>query len=217
MKVIVTGATGMVGEGILLECLNHAHVEQVLMVNRRHYDISHPKLKELIAPDFFKIEDFAADITGYDACFFCAGISSVGLNKQQYTHITYDTTIAFAGVLVKHNPEMTFCFISGASTNENGKAMWARVKGHTESALMKMDFKNEYNFRPGMMKPSEGQKNIKPFYKIITWTYPFFAMIMPGATSTLHALGLAMINSVLKGSPKQILEVKDIKELAGRS
>lgn len=216
MKVIITGATGMVGEGVLLECLNHAHVEQVLMVNRRHCDIAHPKLKELIAPNFFKLEDFAADITGYDACFFCAGISSVGLNEQQYTHITYNTTIAFAQVLLKHNTAMTFCFISGAHTDENGKAMWARVKGRTEADLMKMGFKNEYNFRPGMMKPSEEQKNIKPFYKIITWTYPFFAAIMPGSTSTLHALGLAMINSVLKGCPKHILEVKDIKELAGR-
>lgn len=186
------------------------------MVNRRHFDIAHPKLKELIAPDFFKLEDFAADITGYDACFFCAGISSVGMKEQEYTHITYDTMIAFAEILVKHNSEMTFCFISGAQTNENGKAMWARVKGRTESALMKIGFKNEYNFRPGMMQPSEGQKNIKPLFKIISWAYPFFAAILPGSTSTLHALGLAMINSVLKGYPKHILEVKDIKELAGR-
>ena len=155
MKVIITGTTGMVGEGVLFECLQNPAVTKVLSISRKHYDLQHAKLKELIVPDFFKLSDYAADIKGYDACFFCAGISSVGMKEEKYTHITYDTTLAFAKALLAVNPNSSFCFVSGAHTDstEKGKLMWARVKGKTENDLMKLSFKSEYNFRPGAMQP----------------------------------------------------------------
>jgi len=216
IKVIITGATGMVGEGVLLECLQNELISEVLIVNRRHYELEHLKLKELIVPDFFKIEDFSDRLAGYDACFFCAGISSVGVNEERYTKVTFDTTLHFAKALVGLNPNMVFSHISGSHTDssEKGKIMWARVKGKAENALMKLPFKKVYNFRPGLMKPSEGQKNVKGFYKIISRLYPILSAIFPNNSSTLREVGLAMINSVLIGYPKQILQIKDIKELA---
>jgi nucleoside-diphosphate-sugar epimerase len=131
LKIILTGATGMVGEGVLLECLNHPEVEQVLMVNRKHLDTTHPKLKELLLPNFMNLDAVEEELKGYNACFFCAGISSAGLNEEQYTHITYDITMHFAQSLVKLNPGMVFNFISGSHTDssEKGRLMWARVKG----------------------------------------------------------------------------------------
>jgi uncharacterized protein YbjT (DUF2867 family) len=216
IKVIITGATGMVGEGVLLECLDHPDILAVLMVNRKHFNISHPKLKECIIPDFFHLEEFSGLLTGYDACFFCAGISSVGMKQAEYSRITYDTTIHFAQTLAGLNPNMIFDYVSGASTDssEKGRMMWARVKGRTENALMKLPFKKAYNFRPGFMKATPGQKNIKSFYKYIAWLYPLLRVVLPDKTSTLRQVALAMINSVVKGYPKQILEVPDIKLLA---
>jgi uncharacterized protein YbjT (DUF2867 family) len=216
IKVIITGATGLVGEGVLLECLAHPQVTQVLMINRRHDDRSHPKLRELIVPDFFKLGGFAAQLAGYDACLYCAGISSNGLKEAGYSHITYDTTLHVAKTLLNVNPDISFMHISGSHTDgsEKGKIMWARVKGKTENALMKLPFKRVYNFRPGLMKPTEGQKNVKSFYKVISWFYPVFKALMPGRVSTMRQVGLAMINGVLKGYAKQVLEVKDIKVLA---
>src|SRR3954469_14273955 len=153
IKVIVTGATGMVGEGVLLECLKNEKVSEELMINRRHFELKHPKLKELIVPDFFKIEAHKEQLVGYDGCFFCAGISSVGMKEDMYTKITYDTTLQFAHVMARLNPGMVFTYVSGQSTDssEKGKLMWARVKGRTENDLMKLPFKGEYNFRPGLM------------------------------------------------------------------
>ena len=216
IKVIITGSTGMVGEGVLLECLSHPAIKQVLMVNRRHADIQHPKLEELIVPDFLNLNDFTAQLTGYDACFYCAGISSRGMSEQDYNHITYDITMHFANKLAGINPQMVFSFISGSLTDstEKGKMMWARVKGKTENALMKLPFKNEYNFRPGFMKPTPGQKNVKSYYKVIGGLYPVFRALFPNQVSTMKQVGMAMINSALKGYPKQILEIKDIKALA---
>ena len=216
IKVILTGATGLVGEGVLFSCLEHPDVKEVLMVNRRPYPATHPKLRECIVPDFLQPDKFATQLTGYDACFYCAGISSRGLNEAAYSYITYDTTLHFAKALVGLNPNMVFSHISGSHTDssEKGKIMWARVKGKAENALMKLPFKKVYNFRPGLMKPSEGQKNVKGYYKIISRLYPVLSAIFPNNSSTLHEVGMAMINSVLKGYPKQILEIKDIKELA---
>ena len=216
IKVILTGATGLVGEGVLFSCLEHPDVKEVLMVNRRHYPTKHPKLRECIIPDFLQLDKFAAQLTGYDACFYCAGISSRGMNEAAYSYITYDTTLHFAKALVGLNPNMVFSHISGSHTDssEKGKIMWARVKGKAENALMKLPFKKVYNFRPGLMKPSEGQKNVKGLYKIISGLYPILSAIFPNNSSTLREVGLAMINSVLIGYPKQILEIKDIKELA---
>lgn len=216
IKIILTGATGLVGEGVLLTCLEHPEIDKVLMVNRRSYPAKHPKLKECIVPDFFQLGEFADQLKGYDACFYCAGISSRGLKEAAYSFITYDTTLHFANTLLSLNPDMVFGHISGSHTDssEKGKIMWARVKGKTENALMKLAFKKVYNFRPGLMKPGEGQKNVKGHYKIINRLYPFLSALFPNNSCTLHVVGLAMINSVLKGYPKQILEVKNIKELA---
>ncbi|MBZ4034479.1 NAD-dependent epimerase/dehydratase family protein [Flavobacterium sp. 17A] len=213
MKVIITGATGMVGEGVLLECLENKNVSQVLIVNRKHYELTHPKLKELLVPNFLQLEDFTEQLKGYDACFYCAGISSVGMKEEQYSFITYDTTIAFAEKLLQLNPDLVFNFVSGNRTDssENGKVMWARVKGRTENALMKLFGKNQYNFRPAIMKGTKGQVNVKTIYKILG---PLIAPFFPQKTLTLKQVGLAMINAVLKGYPKQILEVDDIEELA---
>ncbi|HEX7903492.1 MAG TPA: NAD-dependent epimerase/dehydratase family protein [Chitinophagaceae bacterium] len=213
MKVIITGATGMVGEGVLLECLNNKAVQEVLMINRRSSPIKHPRLKELLVPDFFQLHQFSDAIKGYDACFYCAGISSVGMNETKYSYITYDTTMAFANALLEVNKSMTFCFVSGSHTDssEKGKLMWARVKGKTENALMKLPFSNEYNFRPGGMLTTPGQRNAKALY---TFIVKLIRAISPKRVCTMQEIGLAMIHAVIKGYPKQVLEIADIKLLA---
>jgi len=213
MKIIITGATGMVGEGVLFECLENPIVKEVLMVNRRPYNLSHPKLKELIVSDFTKLESFESQLSGYDACFYCAGISSVGMNEEKYSYITYETTMAFAKPLAKLNPDMVFNFVSGSHTDgtEKGKIMWARVKGKTENALMKLPFRAQYNFRPGFMKPFKQQKNVKALFKPLIWLFP---ILLPKLSLTLKQVGEAMINTVQKGYPKQVLEIEDIKKLA---
>lgn len=216
MKVIVTGATGLVGEGVMFECLQNPEVSEVLIVSRKHYELTHPKLKELLVKDFFSLASFQDQLSGYDACFFCAGISSAGMKEAEYSYITYDTTMAFANELLPLNPGMVFCFVSGGHTDstEKGKIMWARVKGKTENALARLPFKNVYNFRPGFMKPMPGQKNIRSYYKIITKIYPVLKFLFPKFGNTVKELALAMINSVAKGAPKQVLEVTDIIALA---
>jgi nucleoside-diphosphate-sugar epimerase len=213
IKVIITGATGMVGEGVLFECLQNPKVSEVLIINRRHYEMNHPKLKELIVPDFFQLEKFAENITGYDACFFCAGISSVGMKEDKFTKITYDTTLAFAKTLLAHNSNISFTYVSGSHTDssEKGRIMWARVKGKTENDLIKLPFKREYNFRPGGMLPFDGQKNWKAIYK---WIVKIIKAFVSKKVITMEELGKAMINAVTIGYSKQILEISDIKELA---
>lgn len=213
MKVILTGATGMVGEGVLMECLENEHVSQILVVGRRSIQKSHPKLSELIVPDFLKIKDFSEQLTGYDACFFCAGISSVGMKEEDYVRITYDTTLAFAKTLLDKNQNMVFNFVSGQATDssEKGRVMWARVKGKTENHLMRLGFKGQYNFRPGVMLPVEGQKNSKKAYVGIAKIMKFFT---PKLVLSIGDIGKAMINAVLNGYPKQVLEIKDIRTLA---
>lgn len=216
IKAIITGVTGMVGEGVLFECLEHADVTEVLIVNRRHYDLEHSKLKELIVPNFLNLEDFEKQLAGYNACFYCAGVSSIGLSESEYTNFTYDTTMHFASTLARLNADMTFDFVSGSGTDssEKGRLMWARVKGKTENDLMKLPFKAVYCFRPGLMKPIPGQKNIKPILKLAGVLYPVVNLLFPGIASTLAEVGQAMINSVLKGYSKKVLEVRDIKALA---
>ncbi|KAA5534618.1 NAD-dependent epimerase/dehydratase family protein [Taibaiella lutea] len=213
MKVIITGATGMVGEGVLFECLENPKVKEVLIVSRKHYDLNNPKLKELLVPDFSHLEIFSENLKGYDACFYCAGISSVGIKEAEFSRITYDTTLAFAKQLLQLNPNMVFNFISGNRTDssEKGKVMWARVKGKTENALMKLPFKSQFNFRPALMKATKGQVNVKRIYKILA---PLIAPFFPQKTLTLKQVGQAMINSVLIGYPKQVLEINDIEQLA---
>jgi uncharacterized protein YbjT (DUF2867 family) len=215
IKAIVTGATGMVGEGVLFECLSHPDVEQVLVINRKSGGVSHPKLREIVHTDFFNLEPIEAQLTGYDACFFCLGVSSVGMDEAQYRHITYDLTLNVGELLARSNPEMTFCYVTGAGTDssEQGRIAWARVKGATENALMRL-FKRSYMFRPGFMKASPGQKNVKSYYKYFAWVYPIGRALYPAGFCTLQEVGLAMINAATKGYSKQILDVKDIVELA---
>jgi hypothetical protein len=213
IKVIITGVTGMVGEGVLLECLQNEAVSEVLTVSRRHYKCNHPRLKELIVPDFFQLHQFADRIKGYDACFFCAGVSSIGKKEDQYTYITYDTTLSFARTVLTYNPDMVFTYVSGSHTDssEKGRLMWARVKGKTENDLMKLPFRAEYNFRPGVMLPFEGQKNWKSFYKFIGKAIKFCS---PKTVLTMQEVGRAMINAVIIGYPKPILEIQDIRKLS---
>jgi uncharacterized protein YbjT (DUF2867 family) len=213
IKVIITGATGMVGEGVLFECLQNAKVSEVLIVSRRHYEMQHPGLKELIVPDFFQLHQFASSIKDYDACFFCAGVSSVGMKEDKYTHVTYDTTMAFAKALVEVNNNMVFTYVSGSHTDssEKGRSMWARVKGKTENDLGKLPFKAVYNFRPGVMLPFPGQRNWKSAYKFIA---KFFKAVSPKSVLTIQEVGRAMINAATLGYSKNILEIKDIKELS---
>jgi nucleoside-diphosphate-sugar epimerase len=214
-KVILTGATGMVGEGVLIECLSHPLVSAVLSVSRRSSGVTHPKLKEYLVADFLGLKEDDKNLKGYDACFFCAGVSSLGMTEADYTRNTYDTTTHFAEVVLQQNPQMTFIYVSGVGTDssENGRLMWARVKGKTENTLAKMPFKKEYNFRPGFMKITPGQKNAIKMYKYVGWLFPVFKVILPNSTSTLKQVGQTMINCLVTGSDKQILEVRDLNKL----
>jgi len=209
MKVILTGATGMVGEGVLLACLENPAVDEILSVSRRPCGHTHPKLKELLAPDFLALTELPK---GYDACFYCAGVSSVGMTEADYTRATYDTPVHFAQLLA--SPEMTLVHVSGASTDgsEKGRVMWARVKGRAENALMRMPFKGVYNFRPGLMKPMPGQTRVNKYYPLIGWSYALWHAA--GKASTLRDVAQAMVNCVTLGSEKHVLEVRDINALA---
>lgn len=215
IKAIITGATGMVGEGVLLECLKQPEVEQVLVINRKPGGVSHPKLREVIHTDFFNLAPIESQLTGYNACFFCLGVSSVGISAEDYKRITYDLTLNVAQTLAKQNPKMTFCYVTGAGTDssEKGRLAWARVKGATENALIKL-FKRAYMFRPGFMKATPGQKNIKSYYKFFSWLYPLGRVLYPAGFCTLEEVGKAMVNAATKGYSKPILEVKDIVALA---
>lgn len=218
MKVsaIVTGATGMVGEGVLLECLDHPEVERVLVINRKVCGVKHPKLTEVVHPDFFDLSSVETYLHSYNACFFCLGVSSVGMKEAEYTKLTYNLTLHVAETLSRLNPGMTFCYVSGSGTDssEKGRSMWARVKGKTENHLMQLPFKKAYMFRPGFIQATAGQKNTLKLYKYISWLYPVFRIIFPAYACTLKEIGRAMINTVNKGYPKNILEVQDIITLA---
>lgn len=218
IKAIITGATGMVGEGVLHECLLHPDVESVLIINRRPSGIGHTKLKEVIHKDFFDFSSIENQLNDYNACFFCMGVSSLGMKEAEYKKVTYDLTMHVAQTLSKLNPGMVFCYISGSGTDssEKGRLMWARIKGKTENDLMKLPFKSVYAFRPGFLKTTKGLKNTIPAYKYFAWLFPILRPLFPGMMGSLHELGLAMINSAKYGYPKKVLEVKDIRELAGR-
>jgi uncharacterized protein YbjT (DUF2867 family) len=218
IKAIITGATGMVGEGVLLECLDHPDVGQVLVINRKPGGRAHPKLREIIHADFFNLAPIAQQLTGYDACFFCLGVSSVGMDAGQYKRMTQDLTLGVAQVLAQANPGMTFCYVTGTGTDssEQGRIAWARVKGATENALLRL-FKRAYMFRPGMMKASPGQKNLPALYRYLFWIYPVGRALAPSSFCTLQEVARAMINAAGKGAPKQILEVADIVALAKAS
>lgn len=216
INAIITGSTGMVGEGVLHECLNNSAVESVLVINRRSCNIQHPKLKEIIHSDFSDFGAIENELSGYNAAFLCMGVSSVGMKEEKYRYLTYDLTMALAKSLVSLNPKMTVTYVSGAGTDstEKGRIMWARVKGKTENDLLKMPFKNAYMYRPALITPTKGLKNTYTSYKVLKPLLPGLRFIFPNYVVSLKELGLAMINSVLKGYDKKIIEVKDIVKLA---
>ena len=218
IKAIITGSTGMVGEGVLHECLQHPDVKEVLVINRRPGGVKHPKLKEIIHNNFHDMLPVAAQLHDYNACYFCLGVSSVGMKEPEYYNLTYNLTLHAAQTLSKFNPDMTFCYVSGASTDstEKGKSMWARVKGKTENDLMKLPFKQVFAFRPGLMKAAKGAKNVPAIYKSLSWLYPVLHWLFPSKSCDLAEVGQAMINVTLFGYGRKILEVRDIVTAAKR-
>jgi hypothetical protein len=216
IKAIVTGVTGMVGEGVLHECLQHPDVETVLVINRKPCGVVHPKLKEIIHPDFFDFSAIEDQLVGYNACYFCLGVSSIGMKEPEYNRLTYTLTMHVAQTLSKLNADMTFCYVSGSGTDstEKGRSMWERVKGKTENDLMKLPFKQVFAFRPGYLHATKGLKNMLPYYKYFSWMYPILRAVSSNLASTLTELGLAMINVTRYGYDKQVLEVRDIVAIA---
>jgi uncharacterized protein YbjT (DUF2867 family) len=215
MKVILFGSTGMIGQGVLLECLSDSRVESVLVLNRNSCKLVHPKLKEILHSDFYDLTSVAANFAGYDACLYCLGVTSVGLSEAEYHKNTFELTTKIAETVLARNKNMTFCYISGAHTDssETGKTMWARVKGKTENTLLKMPFKSAYMFRPGFIQPLKGIKSKTKLYSVLYTAFKPLFFIMKHfeniATNT-EVLGKAMISAALNGYEKQILESKDI-------
>jgi len=215
-KVIITGATGMVGKGVLLECLDHQAISEVLVIGRNNVGISHPKLKELVHNDFTNFEDVSSKLTGYYACFFCMGISAAGLKEEKYKQVTYDYTLSLANTLLKNNHEMTFTYVSGQGTDstEKGRIMWARVKGRTENELLNLGFKQAFMFRPGAIIPLRGIKSKTKSYQFLydyfMWLVKGVKLFFPNSVINTTQLGLAMINAMLFGYNKKLLEPKDI-------
>jgi len=211
IKAIITGSTGMVGEGVLHECLNHPEVESVLVINRRPCGVQHKKLKEIIHSDFLEITPIRDQLKGYNTCYFCSGVSSVGKKEDEYTKITYDLTMHVAKTLHELNPETTFMYVSGEGTTgeENGKVMWNRVKSKTENELLRL-FKNSYIFRPGYIQPTKGLKNAYKIYSIMAPFYPVWKTLLPKHVCTLKDLGLSMINTTLFSYDKKVLDNIDI-------
>lgn len=212
LNVIITGATGMVGEGVLYVALQDPGVASVLSLTRKPAGIRHPKLTEVIHADFFNLSAVEPQLKGYNACFFCLGVSSVGMNKEEYYRLTYTLTMHVAQTLSRLNKDMTFCYISGAGTDssEQGRSSWARVKGKTENDLLKLPFGAVYNFRPGFIKPIKGLHHTHAFYKYILWLFPIGRALYPAGFCTMQELALALIGVAANGYPKKVLEGKDI-------
>jgi hypothetical protein len=204
----------MVGEGVMLECLDSGAVEKVLSVSRKPTNHAHPKLEQLLVRDFRELGEVETKMTGYDACFYCAGVSSFGMSEADYAVVAYDTPVAFASTLARMNPNMVFTYVTGARTDstEQGRVMWARVKGRAENALMRLPFKGVYNFRPGLMTPKPGQKHVKKLFRTALVLAPVMKLFFPALT--LEQVGRAMIHCAKSGAPKHVLEVPDIAALA---
>ena len=215
ISVIVTGATGMVGEGVLLEALADPRVGRVLSISRRPLGRAHPKLAEIILKDFHDLSAIEAQLVGYDACYFCLGVSSVGMSEADYKRTTYDLTLGFARTLARLNPDTVFCYVTGAHTDSTGQGttMWARVKGAAENELLRL-LPRAVMFRPGLMLAQRGQKNLPVWYWALIWAYPVVRALKPSWACSLHEVGRAMINATAAGSRLRILEVSDIVALA---
>ena len=220
MKVILLGATGMVGQGVLRECLRDSRVTRVLTVGRQRTGLIDPRLTELVPPDLFDLTDVADQLTGYDACFFCLGVSAAGLSEAAYRRLTYDLTLSIAGVLASRNPGMTFTYVSGQGTDstEHGRTMWARVKGATENALRRLPFKAVYLFQPGYIQPLDGIQSktrlYRAIYAVLGPAYPVMKALFPGAVTTTRAVGRAMIALAIGQQPSKTLTNRDINAVA---
>jgi uncharacterized protein YbjT (DUF2867 family) len=214
-RIIITGTTGMVGEGVLLTCLNAPEVERVLALSRRPSGLTHPKLHELLVPDFFDLAGIEEELLNYTACFFCAGVSAVGKSEAEYTRTTHDLTLHVASTLARLNPDLTFCYVSGAGTDdrERSRQMWARVKGRTENDLLKLPFR-AVMFRPGFLKPIAGQRRILKLYRWLGWLYPVLRRVAPTTACSLRELGLAMLRVSEQSLLHPVYKVKDIVRLA---
>jgi uncharacterized protein YbjT (DUF2867 family) len=221
--VVIFGGTGMVGMGALIECLDDTRVSSVLVVGRRSVGIQHPKLEEIIHQDFFHYDAVQSRFAGSDACFFCLGVSSVGMDADIYHHLTYDLTIAAATAMLAASPQMTFCYVSGEGTDstERGRLMWARVKGKTENALLRMPFKASYMLRPGFIQPLKGVKSKTPLYQgvynVLGWIYPVLHGLLPRYTTTTVAVGRALIRLASVGDAQRVLSTADINRVASLS
>ena len=217
MNVIIFGATGMVGQGVLRECLRDDGIERVLAVGRSPTGLTHPRLRELVRKDLFDFGAAPSDFQGYDACFFCLGVSSAGMNEADYARLTYDLTLGWARALARINPAMTFIYVSGAGTG--GKAMWAQVKGRTEAELLAL-FPSAYMIRLAALRPMHGEVSktrwTRVGYKVLRPLLPLMHAIAPGAVITTEELGRAMIRAARSGAPKRVLENRDLRALAAR-
>jgi nucleoside-diphosphate-sugar epimerase len=211
MKVILFGATGMVGQGVLRECLQDEGIESVLSISRSPTGQTHPKLRELVRADLFEFDAATTDLQGYDACFFCLGVSAAGMSEADYTHLTFDLTVGWGEVLARINPGMTFIYVSGAGTG--GKAMWAQVKERTENALLGL-FANAYMFRLAALRPMHGEVSKTSWTRILNALFrplwPLVRVIAPGVMITTEELGRAMIRVARQGAPKRLLENRDL-------
>lgn len=218
INAIITGSTGMVGEGVLHECLKHPDVAKVLVLNRRPCGVQHEKLEEIIHNDFFDFNSIKEQMRGYNACYFCMGVSSVGMKEEKYHSLTYDITSALARTFSEVSPDGTFCYISGAGTDstEKGRSMWARVKGKTENHIMDLCSAG-YAFRPGYIQPTKGLHNTYKVYKFIAPFYPVLRTIFPGYVCTLEDIGLAMIQVTKEKHEPRILECRDITRIASQA
>jgi nucleoside-diphosphate-sugar epimerase len=221
MKVIVTGASGMVGKGVLLECLEDEGISEVLSIGRRSLDIENPKLKELIHKDFSEFDSVASELKGYDACYACMGVSSAGMNEEKYTQLTYDYTLALAKMLLQLNEQMVFTYVSGQGTDssEKGRSMWTRVKGKTENDLLALGFRDAYMFRPGAIIPKKGVVPSSKLYarmiRLLAWLIKLAKKLAPKSIVDTVQVGRAMINVTRDGYKKKILEPLDIIVASG--
>jgi len=217
VKVILFGATGMVGQGVLRECLLDDGVEGVLAIGRSSTGLTHPKLRELVRKDLFDFATAGTDLRGYDACFFCLGVSSAGMSEADYTRVTFDLTLGWAKALARINPAMTFLYVSGAGTG--GKAMWARVKGRTEEALLAL-FPSAYMVRLALLIPTHGEVSktrwTRIAYAVLRPLLPLLRALAPGAVISTEELGRAMIRTARKGAPKRVLEMRDLRALGAK-
>ena len=219
MKVLLFGATGMVGQGVMRECLIDPTVERVVTVGRRSTGDKHPKLGELVFPDLSTLAPLEPQLGGFDACFFCLGVSALGMSESQYSRVTYDLTLSVAKTLLRTSPGLTFIYVSGAGTDssEKGRAMWARVKGRTENALLSLPFKAAYMFRPGLIVPLHGIRSSTRWYNaayfVIKPLVPVLEKIAPRTITTTERVGRAMLAVARSGYPTHVLEMGDINRL----